>query len=221
MGTSVTPQPFVAIVQGNAACSPVTLFPSRRSRKPSAGWRVSTSPPSAANCGVSDPASWPKEQIDEAERLYRRFLALNLLHPGEDLVPNQLLDEFWHQHIVDTRKYAADCELLFGKLLHHDPYFGINGADRPGQPPACLRMDAATVAGGVRRAALRRGGAVQFHGLPLNSGMSRNLAKAEQDFLERGYALVAAQGGIPLLPRAWPPTTSSLTGPRPLGWRGR
>ena len=41
----------------------------------------------------------------------------------------QLLDEFWHQHIVDTRKYAADCELLFGKLLHHDPYFGINGEE--------------------------------------------------------------------------------------------
>ena len=151
---------------------------------------------------VSDPASWPKEQIDEAERLYRRFLALNLLHPGEDRCPTSWLDEFWHQHIVDTRKYAADCELLFGKLLHHDPYFGINGDRRPGQPPACLRMDAATVAGGVRRAALRRGGAVQFHGLPLNSGMSRNLAKAEQDFLERGYAFVAAQGGIPLLPRA-------------------
>jgi hypothetical protein len=76
---------------------------------------------------LSDPASWSVEKIDEAERLYRRFLALNLLHPGEDLVPNQLLDEFWHQHIIDTRKYAADCEMLFGKLLHHDPYFGING----------------------------------------------------------------------------------------------
>jgi hypothetical protein len=78
---------------------------------------------------VSDPVSWPEEKIEEAERLYRRFLALNLLHPGVDLVPSQLLDEFWHQHIIDTRKYAEDCERLFGGLLHHDPYFGINGEE--------------------------------------------------------------------------------------------
>ena len=32
--------------------------------------------------------------------------------------------------------------------------------------------------------------------------MSRDLAKAEQAFLERGYAIVAAQGGVPSLPEA-------------------
>jgi hypothetical protein len=77
----------------------------------------------------ADPVVWSEERLDEAERLYRMFLALNLLHPGEDIVPNQMLDEFWHQHILDTRRYAEDCERLFGKPLHHDPYFGINGEE--------------------------------------------------------------------------------------------
>jgi len=45
------------------------------------------------------------------------------------LVPNKILDEYWHQHILDTRKYAADCETTFGFFLHHDPYFGIEGEE--------------------------------------------------------------------------------------------
>ena len=52
-----------------------------------------------------------------------RFLALNLLYPSETLAVNRLLDDYWHYHILDTRKYAQDCERLFGSLLHHYPYF--------------------------------------------------------------------------------------------------
>ena len=32
-------------------------------------------------------------------------------------------------HILDTRKYAADCEATFGHFLHHFPYLGLRGAD--------------------------------------------------------------------------------------------
>lgn len=66
---------------------------------------------------------------DVAERDYRRFLTLHLLYPETTLVPSALIDLVWHYHILDTRKYTADCERIFGYFLHHDPYFGIEGED--------------------------------------------------------------------------------------------
>ena len=76
-----------------------------------------------------DPVRWSNSLLVETEKNYRRFLALHLIHPSESIVPNELLDEYWHQHILDTRKYAADCEVTFGSFLHHDPYFGIGGQE--------------------------------------------------------------------------------------------
>ena len=72
---------------------------------------------------------WTVESVALAENLYRRFLVLHAVFPSEDLVPTKVLDGYWHQHILDTKKYAQDCEFLFGEFLHHDPYFGINGED--------------------------------------------------------------------------------------------
>lgn len=75
------------------------------------------------------PEQWTSESVKQAELLYRHFLVLHALHPNEDLVPTKQIDAFWHQHILDTRKYEQDCEYLFGSFLHHDPYFGINGKE--------------------------------------------------------------------------------------------
>ncbi|XWK89093.1 MAG: hypothetical protein U7127_03215 [Phormidium sp.] len=30
-------------------------------------------------------------------------------------------------HILDTDKYAADCQMLFGEFIHHFPYYGLRG----------------------------------------------------------------------------------------------
>jgi hypothetical protein len=69
------------------------------------------------------------EPIDPAvaELAYRRFLTMRLRYPDRTFVPSGLIDLVWHFHILDTRKYMADCERIFGYYLHHDPYFGING----------------------------------------------------------------------------------------------
>ena len=32
-------------------------------------------------------------------------------------------------HILDTRKYAADCEAAFGHFVHHFPYLGLRGEE--------------------------------------------------------------------------------------------
>ncbi|WP_343304643.1 glycine-rich domain-containing protein-like [Chitinophaga niabensis] len=70
---------------------------------------------------------WSVSQAEVAEIEYKRFLGLKRKYPDKDIVPNRDVDIFWHQHILDTEKYAKDCEVIFGFFLHHFPYFGMNG----------------------------------------------------------------------------------------------
>lgn len=74
-----------------------------------------------------DGPHWTEEECDLAATEYQKFLTLLLLHPNEDLVPNHVMDEVWHFHILDTRKYHEDTKRLFGHYLHHYPYFGMDG----------------------------------------------------------------------------------------------
>lgn len=72
---------------------------------------------------------WSPEQVTEVEFEYRRFLCLLKRFPEEQIAPRFDVDIFWHYHILDTMKYAADCEQLFGYFLHHYPYSGLGGED--------------------------------------------------------------------------------------------
>jgi hypothetical protein len=68
--------------------------------------------------------------LAEADRriaAYRSHLKLTAWYPAESVVPSQAADEVWHAHILDTAKYAEDCEAVFGFFLHHFPYFGLRG----------------------------------------------------------------------------------------------
>jgi hypothetical protein len=56
-------------------------------------------------------------------------LALHLAYPEMDIVPCKIVDEMWHQHILDTAAYRQDCEAIFGRFLDHFPYFGMRGED--------------------------------------------------------------------------------------------
>ncbi|MCW2905186.1 MAG: hypothetical protein JWO67_7451 [Streptosporangiaceae bacterium] len=72
---------------------------------------------------------WSLEQANAVEFEYRRFLCLMKLFPHEQTAPLFDVDIFWHYHILDTMKYAADCEQIFGYFLHHFPYSGLRGED--------------------------------------------------------------------------------------------
>ena len=72
---------------------------------------------------------WSLEKANAVEKEYRRFLCLMKMYPGEDTAPLVDVDTFWHYHILDTMKYAADCEQAFGYFLHHYPYVGMGGDD--------------------------------------------------------------------------------------------
>lgn len=74
---------------------------------------------------------WTKEPTESAIARYLMFLAFKALHPDLEIVPSEDIDRVWHTHILDTQKYAANCQQVFGKFLHHFPYFGIrNQIDR-------------------------------------------------------------------------------------------
>ena len=66
---------------------------------------------------------WTDEHAKRVEALYRRFLQLVVKYPeeAESLVISTDVDEFRHAHILHTRKYAEDCEAIFGFFLHHTP----------------------------------------------------------------------------------------------------
>jgi hypothetical protein len=76
-----------------------------------------------------DGYGWTPEYADRMELAYKRYLTLHAKYPEQMLAPDQDVDRFWHLHILDTRKYAADCEAVFGYFLHHFPYFGLRGEE--------------------------------------------------------------------------------------------
>lgn len=72
---------------------------------------------------------WSLEKADAVEFEYRRFLYLMKMFPNEQTAPLVDVDTFWHYHILDTMKYAVDCDRVFGYFLHHFPYIGLRGED--------------------------------------------------------------------------------------------
>jgi len=72
---------------------------------------------------------WSQQKADSVELEYRRFLYLMKKYPSEPSAPLLDVDTFWHYHILDTMKYMADCDAVFGYYLHHYPYAGMEGRE--------------------------------------------------------------------------------------------
>jgi hypothetical protein len=78
---------------------------------------------------VESGEGWSPDKANAVEKEYRRFLCLMKMYPDEPIAPLVDVDTFWHYHILDTMKYAADCEQAFGYFLHHYPYVGMGDED--------------------------------------------------------------------------------------------
>lgn len=70
---------------------------------------------------------WTNAQTIRAIARYLAFLYLVHAYPHLPLIPTWEIDQVWHQHILDTHKYAEDCHVLFGQFIHHFPYVGTRG----------------------------------------------------------------------------------------------
>ncbi len=77
----------------------------------------------------SDGLGWSRDKTTQAISRYMMFLTLIYLYPNRQFVPSEEIDAVWHFHIIDTIKYAQDCQMLFGHFIHHFPYFGHRDAE--------------------------------------------------------------------------------------------
>ncbi len=68
---------------------------------------------------------WSEEKINHTIKLYQEWLTLQVHYEELSFAPSELVDEFWHIHILDTRKYFQDCNKIKGSFIHHYPYFGL------------------------------------------------------------------------------------------------
>lgn len=92
---------------------------------------------------VASGEGWSTVRANAVETEYRRFLFLMKKYPDAEASPTVDVDTFWHYHILDTQKYARDCEALFGYFLHHYPYVGIGaGANEADHAAGGERMRA-------------------------------------------------------------------------------
>jgi hypothetical protein len=65
---------------------------------------------------------WTPKTAAKAELWYRRFLALSYNQNRKPVFGIcKLSDHIWHQHIMSTQRYRADCQRIFGRYLDHTP----------------------------------------------------------------------------------------------------
>lgn len=59
--------------------------------------------------------------IEEGILALKQYYAVALLDPVNFHAVSDLIDPFWHAHILHTRQYMAFCEQVFGQYVHHTP----------------------------------------------------------------------------------------------------
>ena len=65
-----------------------------------------------------------EEEGEGALAAYKQFMVLKAVCKDFDakkLSPPPLVDEIWHEHILDTRGYRAFCDAAFKQFVDHDP----------------------------------------------------------------------------------------------------
>jgi len=72
---------------------------------------------------------WSLERANRIGPQYKAFLYLIGSKVRAEFVPTFDIDEMWHAHILDTRKYMTDCARYFGEYIHHYPYLGMKDAE--------------------------------------------------------------------------------------------
>lgn len=70
---------------------------------------------------------WSLKDALAVAGLYRNYLYLLAKYPDKSLPPSEDVDEFWHMHILDTQKYRADCDAMFGRYIDHNPQTSTSG----------------------------------------------------------------------------------------------
>lgn len=69
-------------------------------------------------------------EAPELEREFKRFATLWAVERGTPLSPSKPVDEYWHAIVLDTKRYSAFCETVYGRFIHHIPDDPVEGEVR-------------------------------------------------------------------------------------------
>jgi len=72
---------------------------------------------------------WSEVYARRVLQAYKEFLALKKIHvdyAADKLSPSRAIDRMWHMHVLDTKRYAQDMQLLCGGFVHHDIDGGVD-----------------------------------------------------------------------------------------------
>ena len=111
-----------------------------------------------------------KEYAMSAEEFYRllpeyqRFIALTAGYEGIGMLSAKV-DQLWHAHILNTKRYYDFCQQYLGHIVHHLPcssyvLYGYNANDQSLQcsiPPTCNVMKSGEHASEIRGTILTAG----------------------------------------------------------------
>ncbi|WP_396594858.1 glycine-rich domain-containing protein [Brevundimonas sp. R86498] len=70
---------------------------------------------------ICEKMGWTPGAAEEAVNEYRKFVGVVSLNPERPYGVTEAIDAVWHEHILNTRDYAAFCESSVGTFLHHEP----------------------------------------------------------------------------------------------------
>ncbi len=144
---------------------------------------------------------WSLDHANAIETEYRRFLYLMKAFPHVQTAPLVDVDTFWHYHILDTMKYARDCEQAFGYFVHHYPYLGLmgeNDAELQQQAGERMRELYESTFGVSYVRPLRTDGALEAADVQTASDPAmRQAANSAWCFVSPGICQGAAGSGVP------------------------
>ena len=68
--------------------------------------------------------TWDYQSVHRAVCRYRKYLFILVKYRDQykEIPPTFEIDEIWHNHILDTRQYTENCEVLYGEYIHHNPW---------------------------------------------------------------------------------------------------
>jgi hypothetical protein len=61
------------------------------------------------------------EFLDAGILALKQYYAVALLDPTNEHAVSDVIDPFWHAHILHTKEYIAFCDEVFGQYVHHEP----------------------------------------------------------------------------------------------------
>lgn len=73
---------------------------------------------------------WSLQKTRRILTAYRQFIILKCEHKDWDateLSPSYIIDQMWHQHILDVVNYCHDMMLLCGRVVGHNPDGSLRG----------------------------------------------------------------------------------------------